>query len=49
MILIIELIHYDREKPDHMNLSDFLAKEIGHVYSYLSTLFSSVDGIIIEK
>jgi AraC family transcriptional regulator len=47
--LIIEFIHYDREKPEHMNLSDFLAKEIGHDYSYLSNLFSSVDGITIEK
>ena len=47
--LIIEFIHYDREKPDYMNLSDFLAKEIGHDYSYLSNLFSSVEGITIEK
>jgi AraC-like DNA-binding protein len=47
--LIIEFIHYDREKPDHMNLSEFLAKELGHDYSYLSNLFSSVEGITIEK
>ena len=47
--LIIEFIHYDREKPEYMNLSDFLAKEIGHDYSYLSNLFSSVEGITIEK
>ncbi len=47
--LIIEFIHYDREKPDHMNLSEFLAKELAHDYSYLSNLFSSVEGITIEK
>jgi AraC-like DNA-binding protein len=47
--LIIEYIHHDREKPVHMNLSDFLAREIGHDYSYLSSLFSSVEGITIEK
>lgn len=47
--LIIEYIHYDREKPGHMNLSEFLAKELGHDYSYLSNLFSSVEGITIEK
>jgi len=47
--LIIEYIHYDREKPEHVNLSDFLAKELGHDYSYLSNLFSSVEGITIEK
>jgi YesN/AraC family two-component response regulator len=47
--LIIEYIHYDREKPEHENLSDFLAKELGHDYSYLSNLFSSVEGVTIEK
>lgn len=47
--LIIEYIHYDREKPEHMNLSDLLAKELGHDYSYLSNLFSSVEGVTIEK
>lgn len=47
--LIIEFIHHDREKPEHMNLSDFLAKELGHDYSYLSSLFSSVEGVTIEK
>lgn len=47
--LIIEFIHYDREKPEHINLSDFLAGELDHDYSYLSNLFSSVEGITIEK
>ena len=47
--LIIEYIHYDRLKPDHQNLSDFLAGELEHDYSYLSHLFSSVEGITIEK
>ena len=47
--LIIEFIHYDREKPRYVNLSDFLAKEIGHDYSYISHLFSSVEGVTIEK
>jgi len=47
--LIIEFIHYDRQKPEHMNLSDFLAKELVHDYSYLSSLFSSVEGVTIEK
>ena len=47
--LIIEFIHYDREKPESMNLSEFLANNIGHDYSYLSNLFSSVEGLTIEK
>jgi AraC-like DNA-binding protein len=46
--LIIEYIHYDREKPDYVNLSDYLAREAGYDYSYLSNLFSSVEGQTIE-
>lgn len=47
--LIIEYIHHDREKPENENLSEFLGKELEHDYSYLSNLFSSVEGITIEK
>jgi AraC-like DNA-binding protein len=47
--LIIEYIHYDREKPGYQNLSDLLSAEMGRDYSYLSNLFSSVEGITIEK
>ena len=47
--LIIEYIHYDREKPDHVNFSDFLSSELNHDYSYLSHLFSEVEGKTIEK
>lgn len=47
--LIIEYIHYDREKPRHLNFSDFLSSELNHDYSYMSHLFSSVEGKTIEK
>lgn len=47
--LIIEYIHYDREKPEYMNLSEMLSNELGSDYSYLSKLFSSVEGLTIEK
>jgi len=47
--LIIEYIHYDKEKPEYMNISDLLSNELGYDYSYLSNLFSSVEGITIEK
>lgn len=47
--LIIEFVHYDHQKPQHVNLSDFLARELEHDYSYLSRLFSSVEGVTIEK
>ena len=43
------MVHYDREKEGHLNLSDYLAKEVGYDYSYLSNLFSSAEGITIEK
>lgn len=47
--LIIEYIHYDKEKPDYVNFSEFLSSELNHDYSYLSHLFSEVEGKTIEK
>jgi len=47
--LIIEYIHHDKEKPEYINLSDFLSSELNHDYSYLSHLFSMVEGKTIEK
>ena len=47
--LVIEYIHYDREESGHVNFSEYLASELGHDYSYLSTLYSSVEGQTIEK
>lgn len=47
--LVISKVHYNSEQPDNMNFSGFLEREIGMDYSYLSTLFSSVEGITIEK
>jgi len=47
--LIIEYIHYDKEKPEYVNFSDFLSSELNHDYSYLSHLFSMVEGRTIEK
>lgn len=46
---IIEFVHHDKEIPEHINYSDFLSREIGFDYSYLSNLFSSVEGTTIEK
>ena len=42
-------MHYDKEKPGHVNFSDFLSSELNHDYSYLSHLFSMVEGTTIEK
>lgn len=46
--LLIEQIHHSEENLT-MNYSDFLADKLNHDYSYLSRLFSSVEGITIEK
>lgn len=48
--IVINEIHHDRrERPEHQNLSDFLAQKIGYDYSYLSHLFSALEGLTIEK
>ena len=47
--LIIEKIHHAKGSFEPINSSDYIAREIGSDYSYLSNLFSSVEGITIEK
>jgi AraC-like DNA-binding protein len=46
--VIIDLVH---RKNSHLqtNLSDMLSEELNHDYSYLSNLFSEVEGTTIEK
>ncbi len=45
---VINLVHYQQDHKKH-NLSDILSKELHHDYSYLSNLFSEVEGVTIEK
>lgn len=47
--LVIEKIHHSNDAMGSINSSDFIAKEIGYNYSYLSNLFSSVEGVTIER
>ncbi len=49
-ILIIKLIHHNstENQPD-INLHDEIIKEVGLSYQYVSSLFSSMEGITIEK
>lgn len=47
--IVIEIVHHNRYVPLHMKLSDFIAQELHHDYSYLSHLFSSLEGITLEK
>ncbi len=46
---IIDLIYQDRLENMSSNLSDYLVQKLNHDYSFLSTLFSSVESITIEK
>lgn len=46
--IIIEQIHYTKE-PSPQNLSTILSDKLLYDYSYLSRLFSSVEGRTIEK
>ena len=48
-VAVIQYIHYDPELTRQVNFSDHIATKSGYDYSYLSTLFSSVEGITIEK
>lgn len=47
--LIIEKIHHAKEPMQTINTSAFIAGKLGYDYSYLSNLFSLVEGITIEK
>jgi AraC-like DNA-binding protein len=47
--VIVEYVHYrDPEEPLKINFSDHLAGKLDHDYTYLSNLFSEVQGTTIE-
>ena len=46
--IIVEQVHYSSTDKQH-NFSDILSKKLNKDYSYLSGLFSGVEGITIEK
>ncbi|WP_161888198.1 AraC family transcriptional regulator [Pontibacter russatus] len=48
-LAIIALVHQGEEAGLHINTSDYIAEKVGVDYHYLSTLFSSFEGITIEK
>jgi AraC-like DNA-binding protein len=45
--VIVELIHYSDE-PLKVNFSEYLSGKLNHDYTYLSNLFSEVQGTTIE-
>lgn len=46
--LIIDRIHHTNEELTE-NFSTYLSNQLAHDYSYLSRLFSSVEGVTIER
>ncbi|HTJ49907.1 MAG TPA: AraC family transcriptional regulator [Cyclobacteriaceae bacterium] len=46
--VIIDVVHHNKNKPPKANYSDYIAQQIGKDYSYLSGLFSEIEGITIE-
>ena len=47
--VIVEHVHYsDLDEPLKINFSNHLAKTLNHDYTYLSNLFSEVEGTTIE-
>jgi len=45
--VIIEMIHYSDEPPV-LNFSDYISKKLNYDYTYLSNIFSEVQGITIQ-
>lgn len=45
---VIDLIHYTNE-PITIKYSEYLSSKLHHDYSYLSKLFSEVEGVTIEQ
>ncbi len=45
--VIIEMVHVSNKFPD-TNYSDYISKKLLHDYTYLSNIFSEVEGITIE-
>ena len=46
--VIIDMVHY-KDDLIKINFSDFLSEKLNHDYTYLSNLFSEVQGITIEQ
>jgi AraC-like DNA-binding protein len=46
--VIIDMVHY-KDEMAKTNFSDFISEKLDYDYTYLSNLFSEVQGITIEK
>ncbi len=47
--LLIQSVHQQQHETQALNTSAYLSQKLGYDYSYLSHLFSSVEGLTIEK
>ena len=47
-MVIIEMIHYSEDAPI-LNFSDYLSEKLNYDYTYLSNIFSEVQGITIQQ
>lgn len=47
--ILLEVVQYDAPMPKSKNVSDFLSQKLGHDYSYMSNLFTNIEGCSIEK
>lgn len=45
--VVVEMVHYSNDLPK-VNFSDYLSKTLGYDYTYLSSLFSEVEGVTIQ-
>ena len=46
---VINYVHYNNKITGNINFSDYLSQKTGYDYSYMSNLFSLVEGLTIEK
>ena len=47
--VVVELIHQGEDQSINVNFSDLIAERVGLDYNYLSSLFSSLESITIER
>ena len=46
--VVVEMIHYSDELPK-INYSDYISEKLDYDYTYLSNLFSEINGITIQQ
>ena len=46
---IIKVVHHGEIIPAGIKFSEYLSQKVGNDYSYISNLFSSTEGVTIEK